>query len=120
MSPSELGLSGARLDGLPFDDSQHKLLCEELKHLYTAVTHAKNAVVFFDSDPHAHAAFYYLLARLGLARVVAGTLQLEDGKDLHQLGLPRARPRTGSATLKRWSERATTRRQPPASARLAT
>lgn len=27
----------------------------------------------------------------------------QDGKDLHQLGLPRARPRTGSATLKRWS-----------------
>ena len=34
-------------------------------------------VVFFDSDPHAHAPFYFLLARLGLARVVAGALQLE-------------------------------------------
>ncbi len=95
VSPSALGLSGARMDGLvscqqahcfhlrhcvpletaaalhavpaastaallllphsqrlphwhiylqPFDESQHKLLCEELKHLYTAVTRAKNAV----------------------------------------------------------------------------
>ena len=34
-------------------------------------------VVFFDSDPQAHAPFYYFLARLGLARVVTGALQLE-------------------------------------------
>jgi hypothetical protein len=41
------------------------------------VTRAKNAVVFFDSDLQSHAPFYYLLARLGLARVVPGTLKLE-------------------------------------------
>ena len=34
-------------------------------------------VVFFDSDPQAHAPFYFYLARLGLARVVTGAVQLE-------------------------------------------
>lgn len=146
----------------PFDETQHKLLCEELKHLYTgeccgqasppgapappsswsaptlgmpghealapavalhsmhdslpfaqvcaprfclyhavphravtaaraghpqphaprpapgpaAVTRAKNAVVFFDSDPAARAPFYFYLSRLGLARVVTGAPQM--------------------------------------------
>lgn len=27
---------------LPFDERQHVVLCEELKHLYTAITRAKN------------------------------------------------------------------------------
>jgi hypothetical protein len=35
--------------------------------------------VFFDSDPQAHAPFYFYLARLGLARVVTGQLRLEVG-----------------------------------------
>ncbi|KAL4858033.1 TPR and ankyrin repeat-containing protein 1 [Chlorella vulgaris] len=91
VTPADLGFSSVRLDALNFDESQHKLLCEELKHLYTAVTRAKNAVVFFDSDLQSHAPFYYLLARLGLARVVPGTLKLEEGKDLHQLGLSKSK-----------------------------
>jgi hypothetical protein len=33
---------GGILRALPFDESQHALLSEELKHLYTAVTRAKN------------------------------------------------------------------------------
>ena len=32
---------------LPFDEHQHVLLCEELKHLYTAITRAKNNGVVF-------------------------------------------------------------------------
>lgn len=37
----EKGEEGA-LRMLPFDERQHVLLCEELKHLYTAITRAKN------------------------------------------------------------------------------
>ena len=33
-----------------FDPGQHKLLCEELKHLYTAITRAKNSVVIYDEN----------------------------------------------------------------------
>ena len=33
---------GGALRALPFDESQHALLSEELKHLYTAITRAKN------------------------------------------------------------------------------
>ena len=39
--PVEKGEEGA-LRPLPFDERQHSLLCEELKHLYTAITRAKN------------------------------------------------------------------------------
>lgn len=49
-----------------------------------SLAHARQ-VVFFDSDPQAHAPFYYLLARLGLARVVTGALQLEVRKPAGQL-----------------------------------
>jgi hypothetical protein len=45
-------------------------LCDELKHLYTALTRAKNFVAIFDSDADARAPFYYFLARLGLGRIV--------------------------------------------------
>lgn len=37
---------GGVLRALPFDESQHALLSEELKHLYTAVTRAKNNGVY--------------------------------------------------------------------------
>jgi ATP-dependent exoDNAse (exonuclease V) beta subunit len=43
------------------------LLCEELKHLYVAITRAKNNLVIFDRDPERRAALYYFLRRLGLA-----------------------------------------------------
>ena len=39
--PLERGEEGA-LRPLPFDERQHVVLCEELKHLYTAITRAKN------------------------------------------------------------------------------
>ena len=48
----------------------HRALSEELKHLYTAITRAKNSVVFLDTDPEARAPFYYFLKRLGLATLV--------------------------------------------------
>lgn len=50
------------------------LLCEELKHLYTAITRAKNNVVIFDQDERKRAPFYHYLHRCGLARVVKKSL----------------------------------------------
>ena len=43
------------------------LLCEELKHLYTALTRAKNNVIMFDSNIAKRAPFFNYLRRLGMA-----------------------------------------------------
>ncbi|GMH41224.1 hypothetical protein BSKO_09134 [Bryopsis sp. KO-2023] len=53
-----------------FDSNRHILLCEELKHLYTAVTRAKSNLVFFDSDPEKRAPFFHFLQRLGQAKLM--------------------------------------------------
>ena len=55
---------------LVFDAAQHVVLSEELKHLYTAITRAKNAVVIYDSNPKKRAPFFYYLRTLKLASVV--------------------------------------------------
>lgn len=47
------------------------LLCEELKHLYTALTRAKNNVVIFDSNTAKRAPFFNYLRRLGMAQYVS-------------------------------------------------
>ena len=47
------------------------LLCEELKHLYTALTRAKNNVVVFDSNTAKRAPFFHYLRRLGMAQYVS-------------------------------------------------
>lgn len=57
---------------LVFDPRAHVLLSEELKHLYTAITRAKNNIVIFDSSPAKRAPFFHFLRRLGMARVVKG------------------------------------------------
>ena len=49
------------------------LLCEELKHLYTALTRAKNNVVVFDSDVAKRAPFFNYLRCLGMAQYVSGS-----------------------------------------------
>eukprot|EP00887_Chlorella_sp_A99_P006107 scaffold22.g6107.t1 len=64
---------------LPFDPAAHKLLCEELKHLYTAITRAKNSVIIFDANEAARAPFYYFIRRLGLGRMVTRTLMEASG-----------------------------------------
>jgi hypothetical protein len=51
-----------------FNPAQHAILSEELKHLYTAMTRAKNNVIICDSSPSKSAPFYHLLQRLGMAR----------------------------------------------------
>ena len=55
---------------MAFDERQHVQLAEELKHLYTALTRAKNNVVIFDRNQAKRAPFYHLLQSLGLARAV--------------------------------------------------
>ncbi len=52
-------------------DSQDVLLCEELKHLYTALTRAKNNVIMFDSNTAKRAPFFNYLRRLGMAQYVS-------------------------------------------------
>ncbi|GLI67621.1 hypothetical protein VaNZ11_011868, partial [Volvox africanus] len=86
---------------LKFDERSHVLLAEELKHLYTALTRAKNNVVIFDRNPTKRAPFYHLLQSLGIARAVHRTL-LEDGQDAVWYGL------TQQATSSRaeWAKRA--------------
>ncbi len=61
------------------------MLSEELKHLYTAITRAKNAVVIFDSNPQKRAPFFHYLRSLKLASVVKNLLV--DGKDASKLSL---------------------------------
>ncbi|EFJ46513.1 hypothetical protein VOLCADRAFT_118102 [Volvox carteri f. nagariensis] len=86
---------------LAFDERSHVLLAEELKHLYTALTRAKNNVVIFDRNPTKRAPFYHLLQSLGIARTVHRSL-LEDGRDAVRYGL------TQQATSSRaeWAKRA--------------
>ncbi|GIL57207.1 hypothetical protein Vafri_12407, partial [Volvox africanus] len=86
---------------LNFDERSHVLLAEELKHLYTALTRAKNNVVIFDRNPTKRAPFYHLLQSLGIARTVHRSL-LEDGRDAVRYGL------TQQATSSRaeWAKRA--------------
>lgn len=52
------------------------LLCEELKHLYTALTRAKNNVVVFDKNTTKRAPFFHYLRRLGMAQYVNGSATL--------------------------------------------
>ncbi|PSC76135.1 TPR and ankyrin repeat-containing 1-like isoform A [Micractinium conductrix] len=103
----ELGRGALR--PLPFDPAQHKLLCEELKHLYTggpdgglklagAVTRAKNSCTIYDDNPTARAPLYFYLARRGLARVVSGSLA-EAGVDSQYLGITQA-----SCTPAAWAQ----------------
>ncbi|KAK9854785.1 hypothetical protein WJX84_000152 [Apatococcus fuscideae] len=77
--------AGSDLRPLAFDAAQHVVLSEELKHLYTAITRAKNAVVIFDSNPKKRAPFFHYLRSLKLASVVKNILV--DGKDASKLSL---------------------------------
>lgn len=61
---------GDDLRPLRFDPVRHVILCEELKHLYTAITRAKNNVIIFDSNAKKRAPFFQYLKALKLARVV--------------------------------------------------
>ncbi|KAK3248344.1 hypothetical protein CYMTET_42187 [Cymbomonas tetramitiformis] len=81
-APSGMGPSGAARP-LEFDPRQHKVLLEELRHLYTAITRARVRVWLYDEDQEARAPAWWLLERRGLVRVVDSVLAEE------RLGLTR-------------------------------
>lgn len=54
---------------MALDPTRHVLLCEELKHLYVAITRAKNSLVIFDTSRARRAPFFHLMQRLGLAQL---------------------------------------------------
>ncbi|MEW5318036.1 MAG: hypothetical protein WDW38_009289 [Sanguina aurantia] len=85
---------------LAFDAEKHLLLAEELKHLYTAITRAKNNVVIFDSNEAKRQPFYNLLQRRGLARTVQKSL-LEDGADAVKYGLTQM----ATSSREEWAKR---------------
>jgi len=98
--PEDPRLPQGALRTLQFEESKHVLLCEELKHLYTAITRAKNNVVIFDQNPRKRAPFYHYLRRCGLARDVRESL-LVDGADAAVFGLTKA-----NSSAEEWLKRA--------------
>jgi len=72
-----------------FDDRKHVLLCEELKHLYTAVTRAKNNLIIFDKNEAKREPMFHYLETLGLAHVVRNLLK--DGLDAPTYSLSQTR-----------------------------
>jgi len=59
------------LRALEFSDREHQILCEELKHLYTAVTRARVRVVIYDSDERKRAPMFHFLLSAGLVEAVS-------------------------------------------------
>jgi len=59
------------LRALEFSDREHQILCEELKHFYTAVTRARVRVVIYDSDERKRAPMFHFLLSAGLVEAVS-------------------------------------------------
>jgi hypothetical protein len=58
-----------------FDEAQHLLLCEELKHLYVALTRARKRCFLFDENPARRQPLFDYMHRAGVA---------EDGLEQQQ------------------------------------
>ena len=56
---------------LNFDPHVHQILCEELKHLYTAITRARVKVVIYDQDEEKRAPMFHFLQRKELVQVIS-------------------------------------------------
>jgi superfamily I DNA/RNA helicase len=65
-APHALAAPSGMLRALEFEEREHQILCEELKHLYTAVTRARVRLVFYDSDLRKRAPMFHLLQSSGL------------------------------------------------------
>lgn len=92
VAPEEKGY----LRKIPFEPSQCILLCEELKHLYTATTRAKRNLVFFDRSIEKRAPFFHYLQRRGIAQVISD--MANKGSMLAILSVP-------ASKLSDWSNR---------------
>ena len=62
---------------IKFDAGQHKLLLEELRHLYTAVTRARVRVWVYDEDVENRQPMWWLLSERKLAKVINSVLEQE-------------------------------------------
>ena len=56
---------------LEFDEKAHLVLCEELKHLYTAMTRARVRVIMYEEDEAKRAPMYYFLQRKELCEIIS-------------------------------------------------
>ena len=56
---------------LEFDEHAHQLFCEELKHLYTAITRARVRVIIYDEDVRRRAPMFYYLQRRQLVQTLS-------------------------------------------------
>jgi hypothetical protein len=75
VAAAEADVAAGWLRPLAFDQQQHSLLCEELKHLYVGLTRAKNWAVFFDTDGQQRAPLYHFLRRLDLGSHVTSVVR---------------------------------------------
>ena len=62
---------------IEFDAGQHKLLLEELRHLYTAITRARVRVWIYDEDVENRQPMWWLLNERHLAKLIDSVLEQE-------------------------------------------
>jgi ATP-dependent exoDNAse (exonuclease V) beta subunit len=62
---------------IEFDAGQHKLLLEELRHLYTAITRARVRVWVYDEDKENRQPMWWLLNERKLAKMIDSVLEQE-------------------------------------------
>ncbi|XP_060580921.1 TPR and ankyrin repeat-containing protein 1-like [Ruditapes philippinarum] len=67
---NDLLMSSGRPRPLDFDPNQHKILCSELKQLYTALTRARVNVWIYDEDPEKRAPMFEYFKALNLVKPV--------------------------------------------------
>jgi len=88
--PSKTKPTEAELKRLiKFDSATHKILLEELRYFYTAVTRARVRVFVYDEDTEKREPMYWLLQQTELARFIGSVAEQDD------LGFTRVK---GSAT----------------------
>ena len=69
---------GGMLRILEFNEYAHQILCEELKHLYTAITRARVRVIIYDEDVRKRSPMFYYLQRRELVQNL--TLFMHDAR----------------------------------------
>ena len=78
-----------------FDPCLHGMLCEELKHLYVALTRARKTVVIFDQDVSQRRAVFLLMQLLDRVQVLSSGEEAADGSN----GTPRSSAGQGGRTM---------------------
>ena len=73
-------MSNNRPRPLDFDPNQHKILCSELKQLYTALTRARVNVWIYDEDTDKRGPMFEYFKALNLVKPVDITELNEESK----------------------------------------